>query len=78
VPARQIVVYSTPGCAACDRVKELLARQGVAFTVRDIVEDEQALSELSQLGVLSTPVTLIDGQIVLGFNRRKIEQLLAV
>lgn len=77
MPPRQIVVYSAPGCAVCDRVKEFLTQRGVAFTVKDIVEDEQALTELGQLGVMSTPITLIDGQIVRGFDRRKIEQLLA-
>ena len=76
--SREIVVYSAPGCIVCDRVKEFLARQGVSFMVKDIVEDEQALAELGRMGVMSTPVTLIDGQVVLGFDRRKIEQLLAV
>jgi glutaredoxin len=78
MPLLQIVVYSAPGCAVCDRVKEFLAHQGVSFTVKDIVEDEQALAELGQMGIMSTPVTLIDGEVVLGFDRRKIEQLLAV
>lgn len=74
---KQIIVYSAPGCVACSKVKELLAQKGVPFTAKDIVEDEQAMRELSQLGVMSTPVTLIDGQVILGFDRRRIEKLLA-
>ncbi len=76
MPPKQVVVYSAPGCVACGKVKELLAQKGVAFTAKDIVEDEQALRELSELGVMSTPVTLIDGHMVLGFDRRKIEKLI--
>lgn len=50
---------------------------GIAFTERDVSKDEQALAELEALGVLSTPVTLIDGEVVIGFNRAKLEMLLA-
>jgi glutaredoxin len=77
MPPKQIVVYSAPGCVVCNKVKEFLVQQGVPFTVKDIVEDEQALNELAEMGVMSTPVTLIDGEVLLGFDRRKIEKLLA-
>jgi glutaredoxin len=73
---QHIVVYSAPGCVACSKVKELLTQRGVPFTVKDIVEDEQAMRELSEMGVMSTPITLIDAQMVVGFDRRKIEKLL--
>ena len=75
---KKVVVYSSYGCAACNQVKEFLAKSGVEFTERNIVEDEAALDELSELGVLSTPVTVIDGGIVTGYNRKKIEQLLRI
>ena len=38
--------------------------------------DEEAMAELEKLGVLSTPVTVIDGEMVVGFNRARLEQLL--
>ena len=38
--------------------------------------DEAALDELQKLGWMTTPVTVIDGQIVVGFNTQKIEELL--
>jgi len=78
VPGKKVVVYSSYGCAVCNQVKEFLTKSGVEFTERNIVEDEAALDELSELGVLSTPVTVIDGGIVTGYNRKKIEQLLSM
>ncbi len=33
---------------------------------RNIAEDESALEELQELGVFSTPVTLINGAVVIG------------
>ena len=48
----------------------------MAFTERNIATDEAALDELQKLGWMTTPVTVIDGQIVVGFNVQKIEELL--
>jgi len=45
---------------------------------RNITEDESALKELQELGVFSTPVTLINGAVVVGFDRGKLEQLLGL
>ncbi len=45
---------------------------------RNIAEDESALKELQKLGVFSTPVTLINGAVVVGFDREKLEQLLGL
>ena len=30
-----------------------------------------------KIGVLTTPVTVIDGQVVVGFDRKRLEELLA-
>ena len=40
--------------------------------------DKAALKELIDLGFQSTPVTIIDGQSVVGFDQDKIMQLLGV
>jgi hypothetical protein len=35
------------------------------------------MDELMRIGVLTTPVTVIDGEVVVGFNRKRLEDLLA-
>ncbi len=35
------------------------------------------MDELMEIGVMTTPVTVIDGEVVVGFNRNKLEELLA-
>ncbi len=57
-------------------MKEFLSRKGVAYTERDISRDEQALDELSKLGYMTTPVTKIDGDVVIGFDQKRLEALL--
>jgi glutaredoxin len=61
----------------CGKVKELLSQRGIAFTERDVSRDEKALAELEELGVMTTPVTVIDHEIVVGYNRSRLEQLLS-
>ena len=57
-------------------MKEFLHERGVAYTEKDVSADEQALEELMQMDYSATPVTVIDGEAVVGFNRAKLEQLL--
>lgn len=48
------------------------------FIAKNIREDPQALEELGKLGVRATPVTVIDGEVIVGFDRGKIERLLGI
>ena len=58
--------------------KAWLSQKQIPFTERDIATDESALDELANLEVYSTPATLIDGELVIGFNRKRLAELLGV
>ena len=45
---------------------------------KNVREDELALKELLGMGYQSTPVTLIAGEAVIGFDQARIEELLGV
>jgi len=49
-------------------VKELLSREGVAFTAYNVDEDEQAYDELIARGLRTVPVTVIGERVLKGFN----------
>jgi len=40
--------------------------------------DQAALKELLDMGYQSTPVTIIDGEAVIGFDQQRIQQLLGI
>jgi len=61
----------------CESVKGFLSQRGVEFTDRDISADQEALAKLERSGYMTTPVTVIDGEAVVGFDRQRLEQLLA-
>ncbi len=60
----------------CSKLKEFLSQKNVKFIEHDVSQDENALTELKKLGIMTTPVTVIDSEIVVGFDQSKIEQLL--
>jgi glutaredoxin len=49
-------------------VKEFLSRAGVAFTVRNVDEDEQAYDELVARGWRTVPVTVVGERAIKGFD----------
>ena len=57
--------------------KEFLSQRNVPFVERDIMNDQSAMDELMKIGVLTTPVTVIDGEVVVGFDRGRFEKLLS-
>ncbi len=73
----EVIVYSTPLCAPCERLKRHLRARGVAFSVVDIMMDEEAGAFLESRGIRSTPVLSIDGELIVGFDPERIDQLLA-
>ncbi len=48
----------------------------MAFTAKNVREDKAALQELTKMGYRATPVTVVDGEVVVGFDRGKLERLL--
>ncbi len=75
----QVIVYSTTWCAFCKTEKQYLDKLGVNYVEKDIEADKEAYNELmSKNGgaFQGVPVTDIGGELVLGFDRAKIDTLL--
>jgi len=60
----------------CDQAKEYLSQKRIQFDGKDIAQDPAALSELKALGYMTTPVIVIDGSVIVGFDRDKIDSAL--
>ena len=49
------------------------------FIEKDISKDDAAFEELTEdLGIMTTPVIKINGEILVGFNQRKLRELLSL
>jgi len=62
----------------CQSVKEFLSQNGIAYEEKDVSADEAALHELMHMGVFTTPATVVDGEVVVGFDRKRLAELLGV
>ncbi|HET6747393.1 MAG TPA: glutaredoxin domain-containing protein [Candidatus Saccharimonadales bacterium] len=75
----KVIIYSTTWCAFCKTEEQYLQKLGVGYVKKDIEEDKEAYEELmekSNGAFQGVPVTDIAGDLVLGFDRAKIDTLL--
>jgi glutaredoxin len=64
-----VVLFSAPWCAACDRAKRHLDERGIRYDERDIDADESARREVVRiLGQVAIPLLEVDGRYISGFR----------
>lgn len=75
---KTVVIYSTPTCHFCHMAKDYFNDKGIAFTDHNVAEDlekrQEMMEKSQQMGV---PVIMIGDQMLIGFDKPRIEQLLA-
>jgi len=75
----KIIVYSTPLCPYCFTLKEFLKENNIKFEEVDVSQDERLKEEIiKKSGQLGVPVMEINGEMVAGFDKKKICQLLNI
>ena len=60
----------------CGQVKEYLSQKQIQFEDRDITKDPSALLELQKFGFMTTPVTVVDDKVIVGFDVPKLDEAL--
>lgn len=74
-----VKVYSTPTCPYCDLLKDYLKDNNIEFEVVDLSQDEKAAQYIMEkTGRMAVPVTEIGEEIIVGFDRAKISQVLGI
>lgn len=72
-----IKVYSTPTCPWCKKIKEYLKLKKIDFIDANVADDMKEREEMRSLSNQSgVPVINIDGEIVIGFDKGKIDKLI--
>jgi len=72
-----VKVYSTPTCPFCAMAKELLRKNGVQFQDINVILDKEGAKEMiAKSGQFGVPVVEIEGTIIVGFDKDKIESAL--
>jgi glutaredoxin-like YruB-family protein len=74
-----IKIYTTPTCQYCKMTKEYLKSRNIAYEELDVTKDEHALHDMfHKTGQSAVPVIDVDGNVVIGFNKPKLDSLLGL
>jgi len=74
-----VTVFSTPTCPWCTRLKAYLRQHHIPFKDVDVSRDTKAAQEMvRRSGQMGVPQAWIDGQVVVGFDRRRVDALLGL
>lgn len=74
-----VKVYSTSSCSYCVMVKEFLKKNDIQFENIDVGMNREAGKEMmNKSGQMGVPVLDIDGQIIVGFDKKAINKALGI
>ena len=75
----KVKIFTTVSCPYCLTLKQFLKEHDIEFEEVDVGRDQKAAEEMiEKSGQMGVPVTEIDGQIVVGFDKQKISEFLNI
>jgi glutaredoxin-like YruB-family protein len=76
---KRVTVYSTPACTWCTTLKSYLNKNKIRYSDVDISRDPNAARDLqNRTGQTGVPQTEINGEWVVGFDQKKLNELLEI
>lgn len=74
---KSVIVYTTPTCPHCNSLKTYLRKNSIPFRDVDVSKNQREAEEMvRRSGQQGVPQANINGQIVVGFNKKRINELL--
>ncbi len=76
---KNVTVYTTPTCTWCTTIKRHLDHYGIRYREINVAADQKAAEEMvKKSGQQGVPQTDINGQMVVGFDKTRINSLLGI
>lgn len=77
--SHEVIIYTTPSCSWCQATKDYLRAREIDFTEVDVSADpDRAREMVEKSGQYGVPVLEIDGELIVGFDRARIDELLGL
>lgn len=78
-PQKRVTVYTTPSCSWCTTIKKHLDQHGIKYREINVAKDQKAAEAMvKKSGQQGVPQTDIGGQMIVGFDKVKINTLLGI
>ncbi|MBN8207623.1 thioredoxin family protein [Bacillus sp. NTK071] len=76
---KNVKLYTQPACPPCEFVKNYFQMHEIAYELLNIKENTAARNELiNEHQSMSTPTIVIDGEVIIGFEKERIDELLEI
>lgn len=73
----EIKIYTTPTCSWCKKLKEWLKSKKVQYQEVNVIDNGDYRDELiAKSHQMAVPVIDIDGEIIVGFQEKRLEELI--
>lgn len=78
-PQKSVTVYTTPTCTWCTTIKRHLQENGIQYREIDVSADQKAVEDMvRKSGQQGVPQTDINGEMIVGFDKTRINTLLGI
>ena len=75
--SKRVILFSQSACPPCQTAKAYLSEKGIAYEDKDVSRDQQAVFALVRpYNSRCTPTFVVGDEVVIGFDRERLEQLL--
>lgn len=75
----KVKIYSTPTCPYCEMAKKFFTKNEIEYEEVNVAEDHDAAREMmDKSGQMGVPVIDVDGEIIVGFDKSKLSELLNI
>jgi glutaredoxin 3 len=76
---KDVTIYSTPTCHFCHAAKDFFTEHGVKFTDYNVATDLEKRKEMiTKSGQMGVPVIYVGDELIVGFDQKKLSELLAI
>ncbi len=76
---KEVAIYTTPVCTYCKMAKEFFKDNGIAYAEYNVATDVDRRTEMVNIsGQMGVPVITIGNDLIVGFNKPKIAELLGI
>jgi glutaredoxin-like YruB-family protein len=76
---KNVVIYSTPTCHFCGLAKDFFKENAVTYREYNVASDAEKRTEMmDKSGGMAVPVITIDDEVIVGFDKERLEKALGL
>lgn len=76
--SKKVTVFTSNTCGYCHLAKDFLNENSIEFEEKNVSTDTAARKELMAKGFMGVPVIYVDEEVIQGFDKVKLSELLGL